>query len=107
MQKYRLRPAAARDLPELIEIERAVFQCNLISPRSFKRFLSSPTSALVVATRQSSLLGYALVLFSSRRTSARLYSLAVSPAHNKKGIGSSLLAQAERTVRQRGLRSLR
>src|ERR1051325_8176811 len=98
MKNLVFRLATARDLHALTGVERAAFQCNLISPRSFRRFLTSQTSSLIVATEQSSLVGYALLLFSAQRDCARLYSLAVVPEQKGRGVGSSLLKQAERVA---------
>jgi ribosomal-protein-alanine N-acetyltransferase len=107
MKNLVFRLATASDLRALIGVEKAAFRCNLISHRSFRRFLGSRTSSLIVATEQSSLVGYALLLFSAQKDCARLYSLAVAPEQKGRGVGSSLLKQAERVATRRGSVRLR
>jgi ribosomal-protein-alanine N-acetyltransferase len=55
----------------------------------------------------AALAGVVVVLFRANSRIARLYSIAVAPAHSGRGIASSLLAAAERAARSRRCRSLR
>jgi ribosomal protein S18 acetylase RimI-like enzyme len=107
MKILECRLAGLFDLPALVDIEKAAFRYNLISGRSFRRFVKSRTCSLIVATAHSSLVGYALVLFSSQNRCARLYSLAVSPEQTRRGVGEFLLKQAEIVAARRGLSRLR
>jgi ribosomal protein S18 acetylase RimI-like enzyme len=90
-----IRPAEAVELEALIDLERRVFATDRISPRSFRRFLRSPATALLVARQGDVLAGYALVLFREGSHIARLYSIAVAPEAGRRGIGARLLAAAE------------
>jgi ribosomal protein S18 acetylase RimI-like enzyme len=90
-----LRPARPGDIDALAEIEARVFRGDRISRRGFRRFARSPHAALIVAEEQGELAGYALVLFRTGSSLARLYSIAVAPQFAKRGVGSALLAAAE------------
>lgn len=102
----RIRVAKIRDLDALIELENRVFATDRLSRRSLRRFLASPTAAFIVAEGEG-LAGTAIVLFRTRSAVARLYSIAVVPAMNGKGVAPLLLKAAERAARRRGCNSIR
>jgi len=91
----RIRPARRADLDDLLRIEERAFTTDRIPRRSFHRFVASPSSRLLVAVRERTLVGYALVLFRARLSVARLYSIATAPEASRRGVGSALLAAAE------------
>jgi [ribosomal protein S18]-alanine N-acetyltransferase len=91
----RIRRAAAADLDDLVRIEERVFATDRVPRRGFRRFLASPSSLLMVASREGAIAGYALVLFRANSGVARLYSIAVAPHARRRGIGIALLAAAE------------
>lgn len=97
----RIRPGRLRDLAELLEIEQSVFTVDLLSRRSLRGFLRSPRAALLVAEHRAEVLGYALVLFRQSGAAARLYSIGVAGRAARRGIGTALLAAAERVARRR------
>ena len=103
----RIRPGAASDLDALVELEQAAFTTDLVSRRSFRRFLASPTAALIVAEAGGRLAGYALVLFRPGSKVARLYSIAVASAVSGRGVGPMLLAASEAAGRRRRCAVLR
>ena len=91
-----IRSGKAKDLPRLIALEDKCFTGDLISPRSFRSFMKNRSSHLLVAEDDTeSLLGYAVVLFRKGSATARLYSLAVDPDAEGKGVGSQLLGGIE------------
>jgi ribosomal protein S18 acetylase RimI-like enzyme len=96
-----------RDLPGLVALERLVFATDIVSRRSFRHFLTSPQSSLIVAQESERLAGYALVLYPPRSKLARLYSIAVAPHISGRGIGPRLLAAAEQAAVRRGRRAMR
>ncbi len=102
-----LRRGHIGDLEALVALENAVFTTDILSRRSFRRFLTAPNVALIIAEERGKLAGYALVLYPPRSRLARLYSIAVAPHTAGRGIGPRLLAAAERTARQRGRRAMR
>jgi len=50
------------DIDALLALENAVFTTDILSRRSFRHFLTSPKSSLIVAEESGKLAGYALVL---------------------------------------------
>jgi ribosomal-protein-alanine acetyltransferase len=92
---WTIRPAVADDLEALVEIEQRCFESDRLSRRSFRHFLASDTAECLVAEQDGRLLGYALVLFHGRTALARLYSMAVAPEHQGRGLGRALLQAAE------------
>ncbi len=77
-----------------------------MSARQFRRHLSSPSAAVLLAEGDDGLLGSTIVFFRRGSTRARLYSLATAAAARGRGIGKALLAAAEGLARERGMREL-
>jgi ribosomal protein S18 acetylase RimI-like enzyme len=102
-----LRHGRIGDLDALVALENAVFTTDIISRRSFRRFLAAPNVALIIAEERGKLAGYALVLYPPRSDLARLYSIAVAPHTAGRGVGPLLLAAAERMARRHGRRAMR
>jgi [ribosomal protein S18]-alanine N-acetyltransferase len=103
----KLRRGRLSDLDALVEMEQAVFTTDILSRRSFRRFLAAPTATLLVAEAGGKLAGYVLVLYRPRSKLARLYSIAVAPHIGRRGVGPLLLAAAEDAARRRGRRVMR
>ena len=103
----KVRRGHIRDVPALIALERAVFTTDVVSRRSFRRFIDSSHADLLVAQDNGKFTGYVLVLYPLRAKHARLYSIAVEPHSAGRGIGPLLLAAAERTAKRRGRRAMR
>jgi ribosomal protein S18 acetylase RimI-like enzyme len=103
----KLRPGHKRDLDALVALENAVFTTDILSRRSFYRFLTVSKSSLIVAEESGKLAGYVLVLYSPRSKLARLYSIAVAPHIPSRGIGPLLLAAAEAAAARRRRRAMR
>src|SRR5712671_2158596 len=71
-----VRAAARGDLDALIELEHRVFATDRLTRRSLRRFLTSPTAAVLIAEEHPGhLAGTAIVLFRPRSAIARLYSI--------------------------------
>ena len=97
-----IREAQASDLHHLTQVEAAAFDSDRLSRRSLAALMKSASASLLVAVRDASILGYALVLHRRNSRSARLYSLAVAPEAAGTGVGGSLLKAAERAALARG-----
>jgi ribosomal protein S18 acetylase RimI-like enzyme len=95
------------DLSALLALETAVFEIAVLSRRSLRHFLASPNASLIVAEAKGELAGYALVLYPPHSRVARLYSIAVAPHIGRRGVGTLLLAAAERAALRRRRRSMR
>ncbi|MDA0911521.1 MAG: ribosomal protein S18-alanine N-acetyltransferase [Proteobacteria bacterium] len=81
--------AQTKDVPALIEIENALFNSDKLSKAQFYYHLRSLKNKLFVAHEHHEITGYILLFI--HRHSARIYSLAVSPNHQGKGIARELM----------------
>jgi ribosomal protein S18 acetylase RimI-like enzyme len=97
-----IRPASASDLNALVALENACFSNDKLSARSLKRWLSAKHGILLVAEHNSQLCGYGLVWCHKGTRLARLYSLAVLPTMQGKGIAKKLLNELEKATSERG-----
>lgn len=102
-----IRPAIVSDVDALAALERATFDADRISRRSFKTLVERDSAVMLVAQAGADLAGYCVVLLRKGTSIARLYSIAVASDFAGQGIGRMLLAEAERAAAQRGCRSLR
>jgi [ribosomal protein S18]-alanine N-acetyltransferase len=103
----KLRRGHLRDLDALVALERAVFNTDILSRRSFRHFLAASSASLIVAEDGRHLAGYALVLYPPRSKLARLYSIAVAPHVGRRGVGPLLLGAAEDAARRHRRRAMR
>jgi ribosomal protein S18 acetylase RimI-like enzyme len=94
----RIRDGRRGDLDAMVKLEDRVFLGDRLSRRSFRRLMASPSASVIVADRDGTLAGYAVVLFRPRAIAARLYSIAVQPEEAGRGIGTALLAAAEQAA---------
>jgi ribosomal protein S18 acetylase RimI-like enzyme len=91
----------------LVRLEREVFKSrrfsgHLISAASFRRFLASPASTLIIAQFDGQLSGYVLVLYRANSAFARLYSIGVAADFQGRGLARLLLRAAECEAIKRG-----
>ena len=98
---FRLRKARLTDIDALMALEHSVFTVDHLSRKSFRNFLTSPHSVLMVAEEGGTIAGYVHVLFRPRSTAARLYSIGVVPHAAGRGIGVALLQAGEQVARRR------
>lgn len=96
-----LVPATRSHLEALLQIEQRSFVTNLISRRSFQRFIEQGIGDFTVALYEQQVVGYALVLYRRATELARLYSHAVHPDYRGQGIGKLLLQHAEANANAR------
>lgn len=97
-----MRPARPEDLDALVNLERASFDSDRISRRSFRRFLEAPRDRLLIAEHEGVLAGYVLVLMHKATRLARIYSIAVAPAARGQGLGEKLIREAEAVAAEAG-----
>ena len=90
-----IRPATPADLPELIRIENSSFVTDRFSRRNFRYLLTQANACTLVDAQADRLRGYAMLLFNTGTSLARLYSYAVDPSCRGQGIGEALVAAAE------------
>ncbi|MEI4551694.1 ribosomal protein S18-alanine N-acetyltransferase [Pseudoalteromonas spongiae] len=91
----RIRDAVSNDLTALLAIENRCFDSDKISQRSFKRYLVSEHSKLLVAENDDLVVGYVLIWLHKGTRLGRIYSLAVLPEMRGKGIAEQLLTAIE------------
>jgi len=90
-----IRDAALADLRQLVELENLCFAIDRLSRRQLRYLLTKGKARLLVAETRGVLLGYVAVLFSKSTSMARLYSIAVRPDSQGRGIGIRLMRAAE------------
>ncbi|MGW8311496.1 MAG: GNAT family N-acetyltransferase, partial [Thiogranum sp.] len=83
-----IRPAGLQDLDALVAIENRSFDVDRFSRRSFRYLLTRANAETLAYEEQGRVLAYAMLLFNTGTSLARLYSLAVDPVLRGKGIGS-------------------
>jgi [ribosomal protein S18]-alanine N-acetyltransferase len=96
------------DLDALLAFERAYFTADhQISRRSFRHFIDSSNSALVVAEVDGTLAACVLVNYRRHSKLARLYTIAVGREFQRRGIARRLLSAAEQDAIRRGCQIMR
>ena len=90
-----IREATLDDIDALNTLEKACFDTDRISRRSFRWMIEKAHSLLLVAMIKQELVGYVLLLYSRGTSLGRVYSLAVSSQHRKAGIAARLMKEAE------------
>lgn len=90
-----IRPATASDLADLLRIENAAFATDRFSRRTLHYLLTRARAIFLVSTRAGAVAGSVVVLLHGRTSLARVYSMAIDPAHQGRGIGLALLREAE------------
>jgi ribosomal protein S18 acetylase RimI-like enzyme len=108
----KLRRGRASDLAALVALEGEAFKGrrfsgHRLSPASFRRFLHSTSSTLIVAQVGGQISGYVLLLYRSNSDFARMYSIGVAPQFRRRGLARLLAAAAERDAKRRGRRAMR
>jgi ribosomal protein S18 acetylase RimI-like enzyme len=93
--KFMIRVATLKDIDELLRIEQTCFNTDQLSRRSFRYLLTKARAHTLVAEVKGTLCGYAMLLFSKKTASARLYSFAVDSQFRRQGIATKLLQAAE------------
>jgi len=97
-----IRDAALTDLPALMAIEAHSFDDDRLSRRSFHHLLTRGHAVNLVIESTGRVVGYAVILLHKGTSLARLYSIAVDPKIRGQGLGSLLLAEAERRAAAEG-----
>jgi [ribosomal protein S18]-alanine N-acetyltransferase len=104
----KLRRARMSDVGALSALEKEFFTSDhQISDRGFRHYVGSPISDLIVADVEGAVAGCVLVNYRRDSSLARLYTIAVAEAFQRRGIARQLMAAAERAARRRGCRFMR
>ena len=102
-----IRKGRLADIDALLALEQSVFSVDHLSRRSFRNFLTSPHSVLLVAETGGAIAGYVHVLFRPGSTAARLYSIGVAAHAAGRGVGIALLHAGEQAARRRRIGLMR
>ncbi|MCP5371544.1 MAG: GNAT family N-acetyltransferase/peptidase C39 family protein [Hyphomicrobiales bacterium] len=102
-----IRDATAADVPALVTLERRCFETDRLSRRSFRHLLTRGNASLLVDDADGGITGYSLVLYHRNTSLARLYSFAVDPGHQRRGIARALLERSEGAARNHGAVAMR
>lgn len=99
-----IRPATTRDIDELLRLENACFDHDLLSRTDFRNALRASRCLVLVQADGERLAAYALLRMKGRQ--GHLQSLAVDPEARRRGLGRALIAAAEEAARARGARHM-
>ncbi len=103
-----IRNATTADLAQLVEIENRSFEVDRFSRRTFRYLLARANAVtLVEDSEDGRIAGYAIVLFTTGTSLARLYSIAVRPKSRAQGVGARLLVAAEQAAIDRDAAAMR
>jgi len=102
-----IRDATLDDLDALVEVENRCFDSDRLSRRNFRYLLTKGNAETVIDEEGGVIRGYAMLLFNTGTSLARMYSLAVDPAQQRKGIASALLRASEDSARAHDAVTLR
>lgn len=95
-------PASLTHVDALISLENTCFSSDKLSRRSFKRFITNAQSVFLVALMDDVVAGYLLTIFHRGTRLARLYSMAVSPQYQGRGIARLLMIKGELAAEEKG-----
>jgi [ribosomal protein S18]-alanine N-acetyltransferase len=103
-----LRRGRMSDAGALVALERQFFTPDhQISLRGFRHYVASPKSDLIIADVAGQVAGCALVNYRQGSALARLYTIAVGTAFQRRGIARQLLDAAERAAERRRRKVMR
>lgn len=102
-----IRQAGPADLPTVYELEQRCFPNEAWSWRVFQEELAGPDSRYLLAVTPEGPIGYIAASFSARAGFAHITSLAVSPDHQRQGVGAALLAEMLRQMEAVGIHRFR
>ncbi|MDA3960972.1 MAG: GNAT family N-acetyltransferase/peptidase C39 family protein [Planctomycetota bacterium] len=102
-----IREATLADLDAIVAVETAAFVADRFSRRTLRSWLNKEHRVFLVAVDDDNIAGYILVIHHQGTRLGRVYSLAVSPLHHRRGIGRRLMAVAQDAAVQRGCIDLR
>jgi ribosomal protein S18 acetylase RimI-like enzyme len=96
-----IRIATLDDLDALAGLERRNFETDRLSRRNFRYLLTKANAVTLVAEEEGAMQGYAMVLFNTGTSLARLYTYAVDAPFRGRGIGLALVQACEHLALER------
>lgn len=102
-----LRTATLADVDALVALEAACFEEDRLSRRSFQGLIRSDAASVIVLAQGDAMIGYVCTLYRRGTALARLYSLAIDPLQQGRGLSRRLMTQAEDEAVAHGCTHLR
>ncbi|MDI6917669.1 MAG: ribosomal protein S18-alanine N-acetyltransferase [Thermoplasmatales archaeon] len=99
-----IRTATIQDLDEICRIEKLCFKKERYSEEFILYLLENQNNYSAVFEENKKIAGYIIASF--HKNTARIISLAVHPAHRKKGIGEKLLNSAEEKAKKLKMKNI-
>ncbi|HEV7164040.1 MAG TPA: ribosomal protein S18-alanine N-acetyltransferase [Gammaproteobacteria bacterium] len=99
-----IRAATTQDVDELLRLEHACFEHDLLKRSDFRNALRATKSLLLVKDDGGKLAAYALLRMQGRK--GHLLSLAVDPEARRRGLGRALIGAVEEAALARGARHM-
>jgi len=102
----KIRPMQHSDLSVVLEIEQQLFPTDSWTKELFLGELAEvpTTRSVVVLEENNEVIGYAALRFIGRE--GDINTIAIAPAHQRKGLGSKLLNWLMETAKELGVRQL-
>ena len=108
--KLTIRLAQAADLNKLIDLEAISFseeKYHLLSSRQYRYLLTKANADIWVGEINGQITASAVVLYRKHWQQCRLYSIAVHPDFQGKGLGTKLMKYIEQAAKKNGLQGMR
>ena len=102
-----IRHATVNDLDALVAIENQAFTTDRFPRRVFRYLITRANSVTLVHEEDGALQGYAVILFNTGTSLARLYSMAVTPGFRGRAVGSGLMHASEAMALERDCVAIR
>ena len=101
-QAIRVRRVRKEDLSGMVELENRSFEFDLFTRKQYRYLIAKANSTAFVLTVGKIISGSAIVLWRKNSTKAHLYTIAVDPALQGRGLGKRLLEVCLKEARRRG-----
>ena len=101
-QAIRVRRVRKEDLSGMVELENRSFKFDLFTRKQYRYLIAKANSTAFVLTVGKVISGSAIVLWRKNSTKAHLYTIAVDPALQGRGLGKRLLEVCLKEARRRG-----
>ncbi len=101
-QAIRVRRVRKEDLSGMVELENRSFEFDLFTRKQYRYLIAKANSTAFVLTVGKVISGSAIVLWRKNSTKAHLYTIAVDPALQGRGLGKRLLEVCLKEARRRG-----
>lgn len=102
-----IRTATLADLDSLVLLENSSFETDRLTRLNFRYLLTKANATLLVDDEEGYIRAYAVILYNSATSTARLYSIAVGAEYRGQRIGQQLLKAVEENAIGNGRLSLR